>query len=119
MARPKKTAAPKAVKAEETKAVKAVKEEVKEEVKAVETVAEAKAETKAAAPKKAAKKVSIELQYADKCFDITSIETKAVAAWAAETGKTKTSAKDINIYVKPEECTAYYVIEGTAGKVEL
>ncbi len=75
-------------------------------------------ETKAA-PKRVCKKVSMELQYADKCIDVTSLESKAVAAWSEATGNAKTAAKSINLYVKPEENKLYYVIEGEAGEIEL
>lgn len=75
-------------------------------------------ETKAA-PKRVCKKVSMELQYADKCIDVTSLESKAVAAWAEATGNAKTAAKTINLYVKPEENKLYYVIEGETGEIEL
>lgn len=100
--------------AEAVNAVEAKTEEVKEtiakEVKAVETKA---------ATKRACKKVNIELQYADKCIDISSLEAKAVAAWAEATGNAKTAAKNINLYVKPEENMVYYVIEGDNGYIEL
>ena len=99
---------------------------------AVETATEAKnaaitaqdsatakaAEAKPAA-KRACKKVTMELQYGDKCIDIASLEGKAVDAWAEATGNAKTAAKAINLYVKPEENTLYYVIEGETGMVEL
>lgn len=126
MAARKKTVAAE-VKAAETK----VTEKAETAVKAAETKTAAKTSAKAApkaaaktaetkpAAKKACKKVSIELQYADKCVDIASLEGKAVAAWAEATGNAKTAAKSINLYVKPEEETLYYVIEGDTGKVEL
>lgn len=122
MAARKKTVAAE-VKAAETK----VTEKAETAVKAAETKTAAKAAPKAAAKsaetkpaaKKASKKVSIELQYADKCVDVASLESKAVAAWAEATGNAKTAAKNINLYVKPEEDTLYYVIEGETGMVEL
>lgn len=106
-----KTAEKAAVKEEAVKA-QAVKEET---VKAAETKTE---EAKPAA-KRACKKVTMELQYGEKCVDIASLEGKAVAAWAEATGNAKTAAKSINLYVKPEENKLYYVIEGEAGSVEL
>lgn len=111
MATKKTTAA--VAKAAETKAV---------ETKATETKAapvKAAPAEKKAAPKRACKKVSIELQYGDKAIDVASLEGKAVDAWAEATGKSKTAAKAINLYVKPEENALYYVIEGESGKVEL
>ena len=114
MAARKKTVAAE-VKAAETK----VTEKAETAVKAAETKTAPKAAEAKPAAKKACKKVSIELQYDDKCVDITSLESKAVAAWAEATGNAKTAAKSINLYVKPAEDTLYYVIEGDAGKVEL
>ena len=104
-----------AVKVEAVKAEAAKTETVKAAPKAAETKA---AEAKPAA-KRACKKVSMELQYGDKCIDIASLEGKAVADWAEATGNAKTAAKSINLYVKPEENTLYYVIEGDTGMVEL
>ncbi len=120
MATKKKTTAVQA-KETATKAtqVKAAAVGAKEtDVKAAPVTAEKAAETKAAA-KRVSKKVSIELQYADKCVDVTSLEGKAVTAWAEATGNAKTAAKSINLYVKPEENKLYYVIEGEAGEIDL
>lgn len=98
-------------------------ETVAAETKAVETkaapAAEKKPAEKKAAPKRACKKVSIELQYGEKNIDVAALEGMAVAAWMEATGKAKTAAKAIDLYVKPEENMLYYVIEGEAGKVEL
>lgn len=102
------------------KVVTAAVEEKAVETKAAATkAAKAPAAEKKAAPKRVCKKVSIELQYGEKCVDVASLEGLAVAAWAEATGKAKTAAKSINLYVKPEENTLYYVIEGESGKVEL
>ena len=32
--------------------------------------------------------------------------------WVAETGKKESDIKDVQIYVKPEENAAYYVVNG-------
>ncbi|MGN0585431.1 MAG: DUF6465 family protein [Ruminococcus sp.] len=117
MAARKKTVAAE-VKAAETKVTEKAETAVKAAAKTAAKAAPKAAETKPAA-KKASKKVSIELQYADKCVDVASLESKAVAAWAEATGNAKTAAKNINLYVKPEEDTLYYVIEGETGMVEL
>ena len=114
-ARKKTVAAASETKTVETKSAPTV------EVKAAPT-AEKKsvpvAEKKPAA-KRACKKVSIELQFGEKCIDVASLEGMAVAEWAEATGKAKTALKNINLYVKPEENMLYYVIEGESGKVEL
>ncbi|MGN0630490.1 MAG: DUF6465 family protein [Ruminococcus sp.] len=112
-----KTAATKTTeKAAAVKAEAVKTETVKAEAAKTETVKAA--EVKPAA-KRACKKVTMELQYGDKCIDISTLENKAVAAWAEVTGNAKTAAKSINLYVKPEENTLYYVIEGDTGMVEL
>lgn len=86
----------------------------------VETpVSEAPAAEKKAAPKRACKKVSMELQFNGKSIDAASLEGLAVADWMEKTQNAKVAAKNINLYVKPEESALYYVIEGTDGKVEL
>uniref|UniRef100_UPI00402A3267 DUF6465 family protein n=1 Tax=Ruminococcus sp. TaxID=41978 RepID=UPI00402A3267 len=40
-------------------------------------------------------------------------------AWAAEHSQKKTAAKDIKLYVKPEENMVYYVINGDSGSFAL
>lgn len=122
MAARKKTTAAANTAAAKTAEKAAVKEEavkaqtVKEETVKTETAKAAEAKP---AAKRACKKVTMELQYGDKCIDIASLEGKAVDAWAEATGNAKTAAKAINLYVKPEENTLYYVIEGETGMVEL
>ncbi|MFR4394231.1 MAG: DUF6465 family protein [Ruminococcus callidus] len=44
---------------------------------------------------------------------------RAVVAWAAEHGQKKTAAKDIKLYVKPEENMVYYVINRDSGSFTL
>lgn len=57
-------------------------------------------------------------------FSGTQVEDKALIAsvkeiWTAEGNKVK-DIKTLNIYVKPEEKAAYYVINETvSGKIEL
>ena len=111
-----KTAEKAAVKEEAVKAQVVKEEAVKAQAVKEETVKAAEAKP---AAKRACKKVTMELQYGEKCVDIASLEGKAVAAWAEATGNAKTAAKSINLYVKPEENKLYYVIEGETGSVEL
>ena len=94
----------------ETKAAPVVETPVSEAPAAAE---------KKAAPKRACKKVSMELQFNGKSIDAASLEGLAVADWMEKTQNAKVAAKNINLYVKPEESALYYVIEGTDGKVEL
>jgi hypothetical protein len=115
-------------KATETKAAatkKAVAEKAVELEKDVEKVA---AETKAVAEKVAKKattritapKATVTVEAAGKQFDITAIADKAVAAYKAM--NEKAAVKTVDVYVKPEEGVAYYVINGEGSadfKVEL
>lgn len=131
------------VKAEEKKveAVKAVvetaKEEVKAEVKAEavkEVVAEATTavkETAKKAVKKAtktatkAKKAAVKeepevyLQYGENEVKVKEVLAKVKAIYVAE-GHRESSIKSLQIYMKPEEYKAYYVINGkVTGSVDL
>ena len=147
MAKTKKTAATaeketkKTVKAAEVKAeaVEAKAEEVKaEEVKA-EAKAEAKAEKKApakkapakkAAPKKTAPKKPEAVEA--KIAEAKTVETKAdffiefggvqVAAKDVLENIKKTigkDAKEIAVYLKPEESKAYFVADGEKGEMDV
>ncbi|MGN1403204.1 MAG: DUF6465 family protein [Ruminococcus sp.] len=80
----------------------------------------AKAET-AAAPKatRTRKTVSVSLQYGGAEWSTDVLTERAIVAWAAEHSQKKTAAKDIKLYVKPEESTVYYVINGDSGSFTL
>ncbi|MEE0506083.1 MAG: DUF6465 family protein [Ruminococcus callidus] len=84
--------------------------------------AEAKTtKTASAAPKttRVRKTVSISLQYGGMEWTTDVLTERAVVAWAAEHGQKKTAAKDIKLYVKPEENMVYYVINGDSGSFTL
>lgn len=118
------------IKTTEVKAAAPVKEEVKAApVKKEETVKAAPAPKKAA--KKPAKKtarkgakrgpkpasertVELYVQYGSKEVSYTDLITRIKDMWK-EQGKRETSLKSLNVYVKPEEFKAYYVIND--GKV--
>lgn len=116
----------KATKATEVKEVKAVKEveapkaEVKKEAK--KAPAKKAAATKKAAPAKKApakKETVITVQFQGNEVAVASVEEKVKAAFVAE-GHKASSIKELNIYVKPEEFAAYYVInEKYEGRVDL
>ena len=93
--------------------------------------------TKAAAPKKTTttkaattktttakketvkKETVITVQYLGNEVSVASVEEKVKAAFVAE-GNKASSIKTLNIYVKPEEFAAYYVINGDfSGRVDL
>ncbi len=90
-------------------------------VQAEETVK--KAPVKKAAPKKAAVKKetsqNVYIQFEGKEVLTAEILEQVKETWKAE-GHRVSSIKTLDIYVKPEEHAAYYVINGkTTGKVEL
>lgn len=122
------TAAP-AVKAEVKETVKeAPKAEVKSEaVKAEAPKAEKKAEVKAAPKKrgpkpKAEKKEAVQnvyVQFAGKEILTADLVAQVTEKWVA-LGHRASSIKELNLYVKPEDSAAYYVINGKeSGKIEL
>ncbi|WP_298483377.1 DUF6465 family protein [uncultured Ruminococcus sp.] len=80
----------------------------------------AKAETAAASKTTRTRKtVSVSLQYGGAEWSTDVLTERAIVAWAAEHGQKKTAAKDIKLYVKPEESTVYYVINGDSGSFTL
>ena len=120
-------------KATEVKEVKEVKVEApKAEVKEVKAEAKkapakkapakkaATTEKKAPAKKAAAKSETvITVQFMGNEVSIASVEEKVKAQFVAE-GNKASSIKSLNVYVKPEENAAYYVINGDAtGRVDL
>ena len=139
----KKTTAPAAkvetkveapVKAAEVK-VEAVKAEVKPEVKAEAKKAPAKKEAakketvkketvkKAAPAKKAtttkkAVEPAVVVQFGGQEVSMATVIENAKKAFEAE-GNKVSSIKEIQIYVKPEEYAAYYVINGVTGRINL
>lgn len=130
-------AAPVAAKAEEVKAAPAAKEEKKapakkaaapkkeaakkapakkaEAPKAAAKKAPAKkaAAPKAAAPKAAAKKAAtLYVQFADKSYSMDELVKIAEDVWVYDLGKKAADMKSVEIYVKPEESRAYFVVNG-------
>ncbi|WP_448862414.1 DUF6465 family protein [Dorea sp.] len=89
----------------------------KDTTKAIETRAGV---LKEAADEKKEAKTSIYLQYMGKEVSTEEITKKVQDAWVNATGKSVADIKTLNIYIKPEDAAAYYVInEETTGKVEL
>ena len=114
----------KEVKVEAPKAeakVEAPKAEVKKETAKKAPAKKAATTTKKAPAKKAAAKVEtvITVQFQGNEVSIASVEEKVKAQFVAE-GNKASSIKSLNIYVKPEESSAYYVINGDiTGRVDL
>ena len=92
--------------------------------KAVAKKAETKtAETKAAAPKKAAAKTTakkaaavketVSIQFAGKESTTEQLVKIAKDIWEFDLKKDPADFAEVQLYVKPEEAKAYYVINGT------
>lgn len=131
MAEVKKAAAKAAVKAEPKAAAEAKKEvkaapEVKAEVKkapakkaaAVKKTAVKKAPAKkAAAPKKAAAKKAevketVNFQFSGKSYTPDALLSICKDVWKYDLNGKEEDFKSVELYVKPEENTTYYVING-------
>ena len=101
-----------------------VKEAPKAEVKTEAVKAEApKAEPKKRGPKpKAEKKEAVQnvyVQFAGKEILTADLAAQVTEKWVA-LGHRASSIKELNLYVKPEDNAAYYVINGKeSGKIEL
>ncbi len=123
----KKTTKATEVKTAEVKAevkVEAPKAETKEVKAAAKKAPAKKATTKKETAKKApAKKVAAPtemiLQFQGQEVVVANVEEKIKAAYVAE-GHRASSIKSLTVYVKPEEYSAYYVINGdVTGRVDL
>ena len=79
--------------------------------KAVAEKAEVK-ETKKAPAKKAttAKKEEVTVEFAGKAYTTEQLVQIAKDVWKYDLGRKATEFKTVKIYVKPEECQAYYVV---------
>ena len=114
-------AAKKAAAKTETAAKKAA---AKTETAAKKTAAAAKKTVKKVADKAEAKKTAVKKETGDKIvleFAERQIEMKAVleACKADYKAQTKKTAKNVQVYVKPEDNAAYYVVGTFEGKVDL
>lgn len=100
----------------ETKAVAAKSETKAAAKKAAPKKAAKKAETKAAAEKAPAKKaevkVTVDFQFSGKSYTVEDLVKIAKDVWKYDLGKKTADIKAIELYVKPEEHQAYYVING-------
>ena len=106
-------------------AAKTVEEAAKATAKTAETKVKEAAKTTAkktvakAAAKTATVKPQFIVQYQNKESDLANIEEKVKAQFISEGHKAGT-IKKVNIYVKPEEYSAYYVINDKfSGRVDL
>ena len=54
----------------------------------------------------------MKIQFGGKDLKIEEIEAAVKKAWMDETGKKETEIEKLEIYIKPEESAAYYVVNG-------
>lgn len=105
-----KVEAAKEVKAAPAKKVAEKKETVKKEVA---KKAPAKKETvKKETTKKAEVKADVQIQFSGKAYTIDELVKIAKDVWKYDLGKKEADFKTVELYVKPEECLTYYVING-------
>ncbi len=65
------------------------------------------------------KTVSVHVQFNGMDWDTDRLADYASEIWAKEHGQKKTAAKDIRLYVKPEEDAVYFVINKDTGSFRL
>ena len=129
-----KAAVKETVKKAETKVVEkaeTVKEEVKKEVKdaakkttaaAKKTTAAAKKTGEAAAKKAAAPKTTetVYFQFYGNEVNKDDLVARIKDIWTKELNRKAADFKDVKVYVKFEECAAYYVVNGEVeGRISL
>ncbi len=103
-----------AKKAPAKKAAPAKKEAVKKAAPAKKEAAKkAPAEKKAPAKKAVAKKEAIYVQFAGKSYSNDELLKIAKDVWVYDMGQKAADMKSVEIYVKPEESMAYFVVNGT------
>lgn len=113
-----------AEKAEEKKTTTAKKTAAKKttakKTTAAKTTAAKKVTTKKAAAKKAEIKTEMYLQFAGKEYSQEEILQKVKDIWTYDLNQNVDDIKDVQLYLKPEESAAYYVVNGVeSGKVIL
>ena len=118
---PKKAAAKKETAKKETaKKETAVKAEAAVETAAAETAPAAKAAeakpakapAKRAAKKSAEVKGNVTVQFSGKSYSTEELVKIAKDVWKYDLGKDEADFKSVELYVKPEESSVYYVVNG-------
>ncbi len=95
-------------------------EAVKQEASVKTQAAEAKTSAKAPAKKAPAKTQEIYLQFAGREILDKDLMERVKTIWTKDLGNKVRDLVDVKIYVKPEECAAYYVINNdVTGSFEL
>lgn len=106
------TKAAKATTAADVKTTPAKTEEIKTETVSTKNapVKRAAAKKAAATVKKAEVKEAVYIQFAGSEYNLDEIRANVKKAWTEETGNKESDIKEVQIYVKPEEHAAYYVV---------
>ena len=116
----KKTTAAKKTTATKTTAKKAATKTAAKKTTTAKTAAKKTTATKKTATKKAEIKTEMFLQFAGKEYSQEEIIQKVKDIWTYGLGKNVDDIKDVQLYLKPEESAAYYVVNGEeSGKVIL
>ena len=110
-AAPVKAEAP--AKKEAAKKAPVKKEAVKKEAAKKAPVKKEAAKKEAPAKKAAAKKEAIYVQFAGKSYSNEELLKIAKDVWVYDMGQKVADMKAVEIYVKPEESMAYFVVNGT------
>ncbi len=85
----------------------------KEAVKKAAPAKKEAAKKEAPAKKAAAKKEAIYVQFAGKSYSNDELLKIAKDVWVYDMGQKAADMKSVEIYVKPEESMAYFVVNGT------
>lgn len=94
--------------AKKTKTTKAATKTVKEAAPKTEAAKKTTARTR-----KAAVKENISIQFAGREYTKEQLVKIAKDVWEFDLKKDSSDFKEVQLYVKPEEAKAYYVINGT------
>ncbi len=97
-----------------TKKAAAKKETVKKE--AAPKKAAKKADAEKATTKKAAKTAEVVLQYAGNQYSYDDIQAKVKDAWKNQFKMKLKDFVNVQIYIKPEDGKAYFVVNGNANE---
>lgn len=86
-----------------------------------ETTKKAAEEKKETAPKTpaAAKKAAVFVEFDGRQVSQEDLIARIIAKWCDEEGKKASAIKELNVYIKPEDNAAYYVINGQGSSIEL
>lgn len=101
-----------ATKAAEVKEVKAAEVPAKKPAVKKTTAAKKAPARKAAPAKKDTLKATVNLQFAGKSYTDADLIKIAKDVWKYDLGRKAADFKSVELYVKPEESRAYYVVNG-------